>query len=71
MSSLAVVTVVKTSENTAMKSIRAHDFDLLIMLTSFAAGSHHGKKRVRIYQRRNHFNHTLAQSHFRALRPKS
>jgi hypothetical protein len=44
MSSLAVVTVVKTREHTAMKSIRAHDFDLLIMLTSFAAGSHHGKK---------------------------
>jgi hypothetical protein len=44
MSSLAIVTLVKTREDTAMKSIRVHDLIFLIMLTPFAAGSHNRKK---------------------------
>jgi hypothetical protein len=63
MSSFAIATVGKTRKHAAVNSVRPHDFNLLIMLTSSAAGSHHGKKAGENLPRRNQFNHTLAQSH--------
>jgi hypothetical protein len=47
VSSLAIAAVVKTSKHKAISSIRPHEFrcNLLIMLTSFAAGNHNREKR--------------------------
>jgi hypothetical protein len=44
MSSIATVAVVKTKKHTVMNSVRAHDLNLLIMLTPFAAATHNRKK---------------------------
>jgi hypothetical protein len=44
VSSLAIVAVVKTRKHTAMNSVRAHDLNLLLMPTPFAAASHNRKK---------------------------